>query len=89
MKRKLLLEVGDGVRGVVVLHGEVAVVAPEVGLIGVEGLCLVEQGAGLGQVFALLGLVDLADEVSGGGIVFRDGRRGREEPAASAGMSWM
>ena len=26
--------------------GEVAVVAPEVGLVGVEGLCFVEEGAG-------------------------------------------
>jgi hypothetical protein len=73
VKGELLLEVGDGFGGVVVLHGEEAVVAPQECLFVVQRFSLVEELAGSLQVFALLRLVDLADEVGSGGIVFHGG----------------
>ena len=66
-----------------ILEGEEGVVAPEIGLIGIEGAGFVEESAGAGPVFAAFGLVGLADEVGGGGIVFGD--RGLREGGSIGG----
>ena len=73
MDGEFSLQVDDGIRGVVILNREIGIVAPEIGLVGVESAGLVEEGAGSSPILIALGPGRLADVGGGGGIVFGDG----------------